>query len=118
MYKNFKKIDVNGEVYECHVDHCLMPSIERILKGSTDSDDAIESLSIPNHPVWLRLVVRILRWYRQYISPRLGNRCLFEPSCSYYAELAFRNKGLVKGLILTCKRLYSCRPGAGGLDLP
>lgn len=118
MDENVKKIDVNGEIYECHVDQSLMPSIERMLRGTTDSDNEIQALSIPDNPIWLRIFVKTLRWYRQCISPQLGIRCVFEPSCSHYAELAFRKRGLVKGMLLTCKRLYRCRPGAGGIDLP
>lgn len=118
MDENVKKIYVNGEVYKCHVDDSLMPSIERMLRGTTDSDRKIQSLSIPNKPFWLRICVKILRWYRQSISPKLGNRCVFEPSCSHYAELALRKNGFVKGLILATKRLYRCRPGAGGIDIP
>jgi len=118
MKQNFKEIHVNGEVYECHVEHSLQPSIERMLRGTTDSDIAIQALGIPDKPVWLCLFVKMLRWYRQRISPKLGNRCVFEPSCSHYAELAFRNKGFVQGIILTCKRLYRCRPGNGGVDFP
>lgn len=95
-----------------------MPAIERMLKGTTDSDDAIQALNIPNRPIWLCFVVKALRWYRRSISPGLGNRCVFEPSCSHYAELAFRQKGLINGLILTIKRLYRCRPGRGGIDQP
>lgn len=113
-----KKIDVNGNTYECNVDPSLMPIIERMLKGTTDNDVAIQALNIPLRPIWLRVVVKTIRWYRQSISPRLGNRCVFEPSCSHYAELAFRKKGLFHGLSLTIKRLYRCRPGGGGVDLP
>ncbi|MCX7066652.1 MAG: membrane protein insertion efficiency factor YidD [Methylococcales bacterium] len=118
MKQNIKEINVDGEVYECHVEPFLLPSIERLLRGTTDSDIAIQSLDIPNKPVWLHLFVKMLRWYRKRISPKLGNRCVFEPSCSHYAELAFRNKGLVRGFVLTCKRLYRCRPDAGGIDFP
>ncbi len=118
MSETMKKIDVNGNTYECNVNPSLMPTIERMLKGTTDSDDAIQALSIPNRPIWLWIVVNALRWYRQGISPRLGNRCVFEPSCSHYAELAFRKKGFSHGLTLTIKRLYRCRPGVGGIDLP
>lgn len=113
-----KRIDVNGNTYECNVDPTQMPVIERIIRGTTDSDNAIQALSIPDYPVWLRFIVRFLRWYRQSISPKLGNRCVFEPSCSHYAELAFRKRGLSQGILLTIKRLYRCRPGAGGIDLP
>lgn len=88
-----KKIIVNGDTYDCDVDPECMPTIERILKGSTDSDDVIQTLSIPNSPIWLKIIVKIIRWYRRVISPKLGNRCVFEPSCSHYSELAFRKRG-------------------------
>lgn len=113
-----KKIKANGNTYDCDVDSNQMPFIERMLKGTTDSDDTINSLAIPKHPIWLRFVVKALRWYQRSISPKLGNRCVFEPSCSHYAELAFRQEGFFHGMILTTKRLYRCRPGNGGLDLP
>ncbi len=113
-----KKIDVDGNSYECNVDPSQMPIIERMLRGTTGMDDEIQALSIPDHPLTLRIIVITIRWYRQSISPRLGNRCVFEPSCSHYAELAFRKKGLYHGLTMTIKRLYRCRPENGGVDLP
>lgn len=113
-----KKVEVNGDTYECKVNPTLLPTIERMLKGTTDTDDSIQALSIPGRPIWLLIVVKTLRWYRRSVSPRLGNRCVFEPSCSHYAELAFRKKGLFNGLYLTINRLYRCRPGTGGIDLP
>lgn len=113
-----KKIEVNGDKFECNVDPVHLPVIERMLKGTTDTDAAIQSMSIPNRPLWLRLGVKSLRWYHHHISPKLGYRCVFEPSCSHYAELAFRKNGIFKGIILTTKRLYRCRPGNGGIDMP
>ncbi len=113
-----KRIEVNGNTYECNVDPIQMPSIERLLSGTTAKDMEIQKLVIPSRPLWLRSVVSALRWYRRVISPRLGNRCVFEPSCSHYSELAFREKGPIKGFFLTIKRLYRCRPGSGGIDLP
>ncbi|MFI4849788.1 MAG: membrane protein insertion efficiency factor YidD [Gimesia chilikensis] len=47
-------------------------------------------MSIPRRPLRLYLAIKSLRWYRKYISPKLGSRCVFEPSCSHYAESAFR----------------------------
>lgn len=113
-----KNIETNGDSYECNVDHTHLPTIERMLKGTTDSDVAIQEMKIPNRPIWLYFTVKTLRWYRNHISPKLGSRCVFEPSCSHYSELAFRKKGIIKGIILTTKRLYRCRPGNGGIDMP
>lgn len=118
MYRIPKQFEVNGSTYECNVDSIHLPTIERIFRGTTESDERIQALSIPNRPLWLWAIVKVLRWYRCKISPRLGNRCVFEPSCSHYAELAFRKNGLFKGFWLSVNRLYRCRPGAGGLDLP
>lgn len=118
MTESIKKIRANEDTYECNVNSSLMPTIERMLRGTTDTDDFIQALRVPERPVWLYIVVKSLRWYRLSISPKLGNRCVFEPSCSHYAELAFRKNGFVKGLSLTVNRLFRCRPGFGGIDLP
>ena len=113
-----KKIEVHGDSCECDVNPIHIPTIERMLKGSTESDSTIQAMSIPHRPFSLHLAIKSLRWYRKYISPKLGSRCVFEPSCSHYAELALRKNGIFKGILLTAKRLFRCRPGNGGIDLP
>ena len=113
-----KKIEVNGDIYECNVEDDHLPSVERMLRGTTDSDTAIQDMVIPLRPLWLRMAGQSLRWYRRRISPSLGNRCVFEPSCSHYSELAFRRHGVIRGASSTIKRLYRCRQGNGGIDLP
>ena len=112
------RIEVEDIVFECRVDASLMPGVRRVLTGTTLLDKEIDGLPIPQHPMWLVWVVKGLRWYRRVIAPRLGNRCVFEPSCSRYSELAFRKYGFLRGVILTARRLYHCRPGFGGLDMP
>ncbi|KAA2217525.1 membrane protein insertion efficiency factor YidD [Maribacter flavus] len=79
-------------------------------------DLEIQKLPVPKKPNWLNLVVRFLRYYQQNFSERLGNRCVFDPSCSRYSELAFREKGFFKGLKLTLNRLKRCQPKNGGID--
>lgn len=118
MKQDIQRINVGGNIYECHVDDSLMPTLARALGGTTETDARIQALDVPNNPLWLKWCIQAIRWYRRRISPKLGNRCVFEPSCSHYSELALREKGLVKGLTLTVKRLYRCRPGVGGIDLP
>ncbi|WP_129671803.1 membrane protein insertion efficiency factor YidD [Candidatus Chloroploca sp. Khr17] len=81
-------------------------------------DREVDSLAIPRSPGWLYFVVWGLRWYRKRISRRLGHRCVYEPSCSRYAELAVRKYGLWYGVRLTLQRIVRCRPGYGGTDLP
>ena len=112
------KIEIEDVVFECRVDASLMPGVRRVFTGTTPWDMEIDGLPIPQRPIWLVLVVKGLRWYRRIIAPRLGHRCVFEPSCSRYSELAFRKYGVLRGVTLTVRRLYRCRPGFGGLDMP
>ena len=90
--------------------------IERVFNKHTKMDLEIQNIPIPNKPIWLNLVVRMLRFYQNNISEKLGNRCVFDPSCSHYSEVAYRKKGFLKGTILTIKRLHRCRPENGGID--
>lgn len=106
----------NGNV-ELNVEEHLRPSIERQLTGTTKIDSHIQSLPIPNKPISTKIAVLIIRAYRKYRPDSIGNRCVFEPSCSHYSELAIRENGLLKGVKLTIHRLLRCRPGNGGIDL-
>lgn len=62
--------------------------------------------------------VLIIRAYQLLISPLLGPRCRFYPSCSHYGIEALQTHGLLKGSWLTLKRISRCHPGnEGGVDL-
>lgn len=65
-----------------------------------------------------RLVVLApIRLYRRLLSPLLGARCRYYPSCSAYAEEAVRELGAVRGSIVAAWRLLRCNPFSdGGLD--
>ena len=52
----------------------------------------------------------LIRLYRQWISPVLGPRCRFIPSCSAYGIEAVTKHGPWKGGWLTLKRLSKCHP--------
>jgi len=55
--------------------------------------------------------------YRWTISPLLGNRCKYYPSCSQYALDALREYGFLKGSVLAGWRLLRCNPWShGGVD--
>lgn len=111
-------VTIQGVEIELHVDASLVPSTLRAFVGTTPMDAEIDTLPIPAKPFWLRICVQSLRWYRRTVSPRVGQRCGFEPSCSRFSELAFRRHGFVKGLVATVRRLHRCRPGSGGVDIP
>ena len=59
----------------------------------------------------------LIRGYRYLISPLIGPRCRFYPSCSSYAEEAIQVHGVVKGGWLAIKRIGRCHPlNEGGVD--
>lgn len=64
-----------------------------------------------------RLALFLVRVYRRWLSPLLGSRCRFYPSCSAYAEEAICRHGLGRGGLLALRRVCRCHPfHAGGLD--
>jgi putative membrane protein insertion efficiency factor len=65
----------------------------------------------------LRLLEVLIRSYQLLVSPLLGPRCRFHPSCSHYALGALRRFGPLAGLWLALRRLVRCHPwNPGGFD--
>ena len=45
--------------------------------------------------------------------------CRFTPTCSEYSKMAYLKYGIVKGTVLTYKRIRSCNSDSdGGVDYP
>lgn len=64
-----------------------------------------------------RLALGLIRLYQVLLSPLLGNRCRFHPSCSHYAMEAVGRFGVLRGGWLTLARLGRCHPfHPGGFD--
>ena len=68
------------------------------------------------------LNIYIIKFYQYFISPLLGSRCRYLPTCSEYYIDSLRVHGLIKGSILGIKRIFSCHPfkilgGGDGLDV-
>ena len=64
-----------------------------------------------------KLVLALLRGYKKYISPSLGNNCRFLPTCSDYAMEAVERHGILKGGLLSIWRILRCNPfGRRGYD--
>nr|WP_217635525.1 membrane protein insertion efficiency factor YidD [Aidingimonas halophila] len=62
-------------------------------------------------------LIALIRGYQYLISPLLGPRCRFWPSCSQYAVEAIQSFGPVKGGWLALKRVGKCHPWhPGGID--
>lgn len=64
-----------------------------------------------------QLLVLLVRFYQYALSPWLGRRCRFFPSCSEYTAEAIQKHGAWKGLRLGVKRISRCHPWhPGGYD--
>ncbi len=64
-----------------------------------------------------RLLTGLISGYRKVVSPLLGARCRFYPSCSAYALGAIEVHGAARGSWLAVRRLSRCHPfHPGGLD--
>lgn len=57
--------------------------------------------------------IALIKIYQWIISPWLGPKCRYTPTCSHYALEAFKKYGLLKGLWLSVKRIASCHPWGG-----
>ena len=63
------------------------------------------------------VILFLLRAYKRFLSPLLGQRCRFHPSCSTYTSEAVARFGVIRGLWLGLRRIGRCQPMfEGGLD--
>ena len=68
-----------------------------------------------------KILIFIIKIYQYFISPLLGNRCRFFPTCSEYFIEALKTQGLIIGFKLGIKRIFKCHPfkklgGGQGVD--
>ncbi len=64
-----------------------------------------------------RVLIVLIRVYQRVVSPLLGSRCKYYPSCSEYAAQALAEFGILRGLVLAGHRLLRCNPWShGGFD--
>ncbi|MAD57426.1 MAG: membrane protein insertion efficiency factor YidD [Porticoccus sp.] len=63
------------------------------------------------------LFISLIKFYRYFLSPWLGDNCKYHPTCSSYAVDAIQTYGVFKGGYMTCCRLVRCHPfKSGGYD--
>lgn len=71
----------------------------------------------PERPPLRKLLIKLLAYYKRWLSPLLGPRCRYYPSCSSYAQQAIGRYGVVAGGWMTMTRLLRCSPlSDGGYD--
>jgi uncharacterized protein len=69
----------------------------------------------------MKTILRVLAWpflllikfYQYVISPLLGPKCRFTPTCSQYSAEAFKKYGIFKGFWLSINRIRRCHPWGG-----
>jgi putative membrane protein insertion efficiency factor len=67
--------------------------------------------------VLIAILIAPIRLYQRLISPAIGPRCRYYPTCSNYAVEAIRELGPIRGTILAGWRLLRCNPfSKGGID--
>ncbi|MFL0811192.1 MAG: membrane protein insertion efficiency factor YidD [Agarilytica sp.] len=87
------------------------------LNESLSETEALESEISVLQKCLVFICLLPIRFYRYFISPMLGPKCRFEPTCSHYAEIAIKQHGPFIGMYLAIKRLLKCHPWhPGGYD--
>ena len=67
------------------------------------------------------IFIKIIKLYKLFVSPYLGNNCRYLPTCSEYFIESLNEFGLLKGLFMGIKRVLKCHPigflgGGQGFD--
>jgi putative membrane protein insertion efficiency factor len=57
--------------------------------------------------------IALIKLYQWTISPWMGQKCRYTPTCSQYGIEALKKYGPIKGLWLTIKRVSRCHPWGG-----
>lgn len=64
-----------------------------------------------------KIIVKLIKLYKNLISPYLGNNCRFYPTCSSYSITAFQRYNLFKAAYLSLTRILRCNQFfPGGID--
>tara|TARA_B110000914_G_scaffold151790_1_gene133098 strand:- start:532 stop:783 length:252 start_codon:yes stop_codon:yes gene_type:complete len=68
-----------------------------------------------------KILISIIKIYKIFISPYLTSSCRYLPTCSDYAIDCLKTYGLIKGIVKSMKRVFSCHPlkilgGGEGFD--
>jgi putative membrane protein insertion efficiency factor len=64
-----------------------------------------------------KVIILFVRFYQKAISPFLGPRCKFYPTCSKFCIQAVSKYGVLLGLYCTIRRILKCNPfSKGGIE--
>ena len=57
------------------------------------------------------IIVGIIKFYQIVVSPVMGPSCRHYPTCSQYTIESLKTHGVLRGLYLSVRRIWRCRPG-------
>jgi hypothetical protein len=64
-----------------------------------------------------KFAVAVIVFYQRFISPLMPPSCRFYPTCSSYARQAIEKYGVLKGGLMSLRRISRCHPfHPGGYD--
>lgn len=58
----------------------------------------------------MMIIINTIKVYQKFVSPLLGRRCRFYPTCSEYAIKSIEVHGVIKGLFFSVLRILRCNP--------
>ena len=56
------------------------------------------------------ILISLIKFYKLFVSPYLGNHCRYLPTCSEYFIESLIEFGFLEGLVKGTKRILSCHP--------
>ena len=108
------------------VDFAMLPHHCRLAAGCYSLDRSHQQppytrtpAAVGTHPgnALTRIILFLIGLYKRLLSPLLGQRCRFHPTCSDYARIAVARFGPLRGAILAGWRILRCQPlCSGGMD--
>lgn len=107
---NFEPVIKKGAIFNYWKCSVTQPGVSSF---TTSINRRLKGLS----RITISLIVKVIRFYQNFLSPYLPRSCRFHPTCSYYAIEALQKKGLIKGILLSTWRIIRCNPlSKGGYD--
>ncbi len=66
-----------------------------------------------------KILIKLIKLYKKYISPLKTPSCRYYPTCSDYSIQAIEKYGVLKGSLKSIWRIIRCNPfSKGGIDYP
>ena len=71
--------------------------------------------------IFTKILIKLIKVYKYFLSPLAGHSCRYLPTCSEYSIEALETYGFIKGIYISLKRILSCHPikflgGGEGFD--